>query len=65
MVEFVYSIFCEVDIVFFMVFVDEVCGKGDDMIIECFKAVKIFVILVVNKIDKVYLDQFLFQIDDF
>lgn len=56
MVEFVYSILCEVEMVFFMVFVDEKWGKGDDMIIECFKVVKIFVILVINKIDKVYLD---------
>lgn len=40
MVKFVLLILGEVDVVLFMINVDEWCGVGDNFIIDCFKMVK-------------------------
>ncbi|VXB82644.1 maturation of 16S RNA and assembly of 30S ribosomal subunit GTPase [Bacillus sp. 349Y] len=49
----------EVDVILFMINVEEVLGKGDHYIIEKLKGVKTPVFLILNKIDQVHPDELL------
>ncbi|MEX6014508.1 GTPase Era [Mammaliicoccus sciuri] len=55
----------EVDLIMFMVNVDESIGKGDEYIIELLKQTKTPVFLVLNKIDLIHPDQLLVEIEKY
>lgn len=65
MMKVVQNMLKEVDLVLFMINVEEGYGKGDEFIIEKFGQMFMFVFLIVNKIDKIYFDQFFFLIDEY
>ncbi|KAA0549374.1 GTPase Era [Bacillus sp. BGMRC 2118] len=55
----------EVDIILFMVNVEEGFGRGDEFIIEKLKETKTPVFLILNKIDKVHPDELLSVINEY
>ncbi|MEW9500460.1 GTPase Era [Jeotgalibacillus marinus] len=57
--------FREVDLILFMVNVDEGLGRGDEYIMELLKDVKTPVFLVLNKIDTLHPDELLPMIEDY
>ena len=57
--------FREVDLILFMVNVDEGLGRGDEYIMELLKDVKTPVFLVLNKIDTLHPDELLPIIEDY
>lgn len=63
MMRVVKNIFFEIDVIMFMVNVNEDIGRGDEYIMEMLKNVKIFIFLVLNKIDLVYLDILMLKIE--
>ncbi|EOS8068661.1 GTPase Era [Enterococcus faecium] len=65
MVEAAYSALKEVDAVLFMISADQKRGRGDDFIIERLKNVHSPVYLIINKIDKIHLDELLGIIEDY
>src|SRR6056297_3116617 len=65
MIKMATNTFREVDIILFMVNVDEGIGRGDEYIIELLKDVKTPVFLVLNKIDTLHPDKLLPIIDDY
>lgn len=65
MMKVVKNILFEIDVIMFMVNVNEEIGWGDEYIIEMLKNVKILVFLVLNKIDLVYLDELMLKIEEY
>lgn len=65
MVNEAYGALQEVEAVLFMVNADEKRGKGDNLIIERLQKLDVPVFLVVNKIDKIHLDDLLAVIQDY
>ncbi|WP_338997800.1 GTPase Era [Lactococcus formosensis] len=65
MVQSAYSTLRECDMVLFMVAADEPRSTGENMIIERLKTADVPVILVVNKIDKVYPDALFETVSDY
>lgn len=55
----------DVDIILFLVDITENYGKGDKFVIDILKNVKVPVILVINKIDKVRKEEILLKIDQY
>ncbi|KIL53439.1 GTPase Era [Jeotgalibacillus alimentarius] len=65
MIKMATNTFREVDLILFMVNVDEGFGRGDEYIMELLKDVKTPVFLVLNKIDTVHPDELLPVIDQY
>ncbi|AJD91496.1 GTPase Era [Jeotgalibacillus malaysiensis] len=65
MIKMATNTFREVDLILFMVNVDEGYGRGDEYIMELLQGVKTPVFLVLNKIDTVHPDELLPVIDQY
>ncbi|WP_227395117.1 GTPase Era [Jeotgalibacillus aurantiacus] len=65
MIKMATNTFREVDLILFMVNVDEGYGRGDEYIMELLKDVKTPVFLVLNKIDTLHPDELLPIIDEY
>ncbi|TFD92324.1 GTPase Era [Jeotgalibacillus sp. R-1-5s-1] len=65
MIKMATNTFREVDLILFMVNVDEGYGRGDEYIMELLKDVKTPVFLVLNKIDTLHPDELLPMIDEY
>ncbi|PPA71446.1 GTPase Era [Jeotgalibacillus proteolyticus] len=65
MIKMATNTFREVDLILFMVNVDEGLGRGDEYIMDLLKDVKTPVFLVLNKIDTVHPDELLPIIDNY
>ncbi|TDL34509.1 GTPase Era [Jeotgalibacillus sp. S-D1] len=65
MIKMATNTFREVDLILFMVNVDEGLGRGDEFIMDLLKDVKTPVFLVLNKIDMIHPDKLLPIIDDY
>lgn len=65
MIKMATNTFREVDLILFMVNVDEGLGRGDEFIMDLLKDVKTPVFLVLNKIDTIHPDKLLPIIDDY
>ncbi|MGD7044011.1 GTPase Era [Jeotgalibacillus proteolyticus] len=65
MIKMATNTFREVDLILFMVNVDEGLGRGDEFIMDLLKDVKTPVFLVLNKIDTVHPDELLPIIDQY
>ncbi|MBM7577626.1 GTPase Era [Jeotgalibacillus terrae] len=65
MIKMATNTFREVDLILFMVNVDEGFGRGDEYIMELLRGVKTPVFLVLNKIDTVHPDELLPVIDQY
>ena len=55
----------DVDVILFLVDITESLGKGDMFVIDVFKNVRVPVILVINKIDKLPKEEILKKIDEY
>ncbi|KIL46032.1 GTPase Era [Jeotgalibacillus campisalis] len=65
MIKMATNTFREVDLILFMVNVDEGLGRGDEFIMDLLKDVKTPVFLVLNKIDTIHPDKLLPMIDQY
>ncbi|KIL44442.1 GTPase Era [Jeotgalibacillus soli] len=65
MIKMATNTFREVDLILFMVNVDEGLGRGDQYIMELLQGIKTPVFLVLNKIDKIHPDELLPMIDNY